>query len=198
MKKNEIFQIGPVAEAWVNNSLKREQNFPLRILVVDDDPFMRKFNSKVLIDSCYQVDDAADGAAAWDALLVADYDLLITDNNMPKVTGVDLLKRVHATRMAMPVVMATGKMPVREFAQYPWLKPAAILIKQYTFAELLETVKGVLSATAAAQAQITPPSWQGNGPAFVLANRVSSESQIPQQNQGLLLACLSETPKVSP
>ena len=102
------------------------------------------------------------GASAWDALLVNDYDLLITDNDMPKVTGVDLLKKVHATRMAMPVVMATGTLPAWEFAQYPWLKPAAVVIKPYTFDELLETVKEVLHATATARAEIAPPtSWYG-------------------------------------
>ena len=110
-KKNAIFQIGAVAEAWVPNSFKREQNLPRRILVAEDDPSIRRLNRKMLIDSGYHVDAAEDGAAAWEALLATNYDLLITDNNMPKVTGVDLLKKVHATRMAMPVVMATGICP---------------------------------------------------------------------------------------
>ena len=44
-----------------------------------------------------------------------------------------------------------------EFAKYPWLQPTAVLVKPYTFAELLETVKKVLSATVNATAEIEPP-----------------------------------------
>jgi len=89
--------------------------------VVDGDPLIRQVNSEVLIYSGYHVDAADDGAAAWDALRVNNYDLLITDNDLPRVTGVELLKKVHATRMAVPVVLATGTLPVQEFARYPWL-----------------------------------------------------------------------------
>jgi DNA-binding NtrC family response regulator len=159
MKKNAIVQTGAVAEAWAANSLQRESNLPQRILMVDRDPLIRRVNSEVLIYSGYQVDAAEDGAAAWDALLENNYNLLITDNDLPQVTGVDLLKKVHATRKAMPVVMATGTFPAREFSQNPWLKPAAVLMKPYSFDELVDTVRKVLSATAT-----EPPSRQGKLP----------------------------------
>jgi DNA-binding NtrC family response regulator len=112
--------------------------------------------------SGYQVDAAVNGAAAWDALLSNKYHLLITDNDLPQVTGVDLLKRVHATRMAMPVVLATGTFPAREFAQCPWLQPAALLMKPYSFDELLKTVEKVLHATVSAPVEMAPPP-NGNG-----------------------------------
>jgi DNA-binding response OmpR family regulator len=162
MKKNGISQTGAVAEAWSTAPLQRQPNLRQRILVVEDDPLIRRLNSEVLIYSGYQVDAADDGAIAWEALLVNNYDLMITDNDMPNLTGVDLLKKVHATRMAMPVVMATGTLPAREFAQSPWLQPAAVVLKPYTFDELLATVEDVLLATAAARAEIPPPpSWLG-------------------------------------
>lgn len=125
--------------------------------MAEDDPLIRRINSEVLIYSGYQVDAAEDGAAAWEALQRNSYDLLITDNDMPKVTGVELLKQVHATRLALPVVMATGTLPTWEFALSPWLYPAAILLKPYTFDELLGTVKEVLQATVRARAEIAPP-----------------------------------------
>ncbi len=157
MKEKAIFQTGAAAGIWDTAALQREPNLPQRILVVDGDPLIRQLNSEVLIYSGYRVDAAHDGAAAWDALLGNNYDLLITDNDLPQVTGVDLLKKVNATRMAMPVVMATGTLPTREFVQYPWLQPAAVLMKPYSFDELLETVKKVLRATASARMEIPPP-----------------------------------------
>jgi DNA-binding NtrC family response regulator len=160
MMKNAISETGATAEAGATNSLQREPNLPQRVLVVDGDPLIRQVNSEVLIYSGYHVDAADDGVAAWEALRVNNYDLLITDNDLPQVTGVDLLKKVHATRMAMPVVLATGTLPVQEFAQCPWLEPAAVLLKPYSFDELLETVQKVLPATTSASAEIEPPQSQ--------------------------------------
>jgi DNA-binding response OmpR family regulator len=114
--------------------------------VVDDDVSVRQLSTQVLIHFGYVVDTAEDGDAAWEALNADSYDLLITDNNMPKVTGVELLKKLRAARMELPVIMATGTVPTEEFIRYPWLQPAATLPKPYTATEMLCAVKDVLRA----------------------------------------------------
>ena len=106
------------------------------------------------------MDAAEDGAAAWDTLQVNRYDLMVTDNDMPKVSGVELLHMLHEARMALPVIMATGQSPEAEFSRFPWLQPAAMLIKPYSFIELLETVRNVLLATGAARGDSGPPDLQ--------------------------------------
>lgn len=130
---------------------------PHRILVVDDDD-IRRLNADVLIHHGYHVDAAEDGAIAWQVLNTGGYDLLITDNNMPKMTGVELLKKLHGARMALPAIMATGTVPRDEFIRYPWLLPAATLLKPYTFAELLDTVREVLVTTESSREQA---GWHG-------------------------------------
>ncbi|MGA2788345.1 MAG: response regulator [Verrucomicrobiota bacterium] len=115
-----------------------------RILVVEDEPHIRQLNIGVLIRSGYDVDAAEDGAAAWEALNADSYDLMITDNKMPRLTGIELLKKLYAHRMALPVIMATGESPAEEFTRCPWLQPAAMLLKPYTIEEFLGTVKRVL------------------------------------------------------
>jgi DNA-binding response OmpR family regulator len=140
---------------------QRELNLPQHILVVDDEPDLRQLSTEVLIDSGYAVDAAEDGAAAWQALNTDSYDLLITDNNLPKVSGVELLRKLRAARMALPVIMATGTVPKEEFTRHPWLQPAVTLLKPYTVAEFLGAVKKVLRATHDAREQIAPlPNWQ--------------------------------------
>jgi DNA-binding response OmpR family regulator len=124
--------------------LPREPSPPHRILVVEDDISTRQLSTQVLIHSGYEVDAAEDGAAAWEALSADSYDLMITDNNMPKLTGVELLKKLRAARMALPVIMATGTLPKEEFTRQPWLQPAATLLKPYAIEALLGTVKKVL------------------------------------------------------
>jgi two-component system OmpR family response regulator len=131
-----------------------------RILVVDDDDEIRHINAEVLANSGYHVDAAEDGAAAWDTLQRNRYDLLVTDNDMPKVSGVELLHKLHAAHIALPVILATGTLPTAEFTQYPWLQPAALLIKPYSFHELLGTVRNILRATDPACEPTAPPDWQ--------------------------------------
>jgi DNA-binding response OmpR family regulator len=117
---------------------------PHRILVVEDDVSILQLITKALIHSGYKVDGAEDGAAAWQALNTDSYDLLITDNNMPRVSGVELLKKLHAVHMELPVIMATGTLPKDEFSRYPWIQPAATLLKPFIFEELLQLVRKVL------------------------------------------------------
>src|ERR1700690_4165551 len=118
-----------------------------RLLVVDDDISPRQLSTELLNHSGYEVDAAEDGAAAWEALGADSYDLMITDNKMPNLTGIKLLEKLHAAHMNLPVIMATGTMPDEEFTQCPWLQPAATLLKPYTLAELLGTVESVMRET---------------------------------------------------
>lgn len=121
-----------------------QSNPPERILMVEDDQSIRRLNTEVLLRLGYDVDGAEDGAAAWEALGADDYDLMITDNTMPRLSGVELLKKLHAAHMELPVIMATGTLPQAEFTRHPWLQPAATLLKPYTVEELCRTVKKVL------------------------------------------------------
>jgi DNA-binding response OmpR family regulator len=121
-----------------------ETDSPPRILLVDDDSSIRQLGADMLIRSGYEVDVAEDGVVAWQKLNADNYDLLITDNSMPNMTGIDLLKQLRAARMEIPAIMATGALPMMELVRHPWLQPAAALIKPYSPAELLGAVKMVL------------------------------------------------------
>ena len=79
---------------------------------------------------------------------------MVTDNDMPKVTGVELIQKIQAARMALPVIMATGALP--EFHRYGTRQPAVTLLKPYTFHELLTAVKEVLAAARDSLEEIAP------------------------------------------
>jgi CheY-like chemotaxis protein len=111
-----------------------------RILVVDDEKMVRQLNSKVLILSRYEVDTAEDGDVAWKALQTVNYGLLITDNQMPKVSGVELIKKCRCERMTLPIILSSGTRP----ANTESLQLAAILLKPFTGDQLVKTVKEVL------------------------------------------------------
>ncbi len=127
------------------------------ILVVEDDDGIRNLNVEALERAGYQVDDAVDGAAAWQTLNRHGYDLMITDQNMPGVSGVELLKKIHAAHMSMPVIMASGNLPTAEFTRCPWLRPSITLQKPYTLQELLEAVRTIFKTESnTAHSQLLP------------------------------------------
>ena len=118
-----------------------------RILVVEDQHDLRQITAEVLIDAGYRVDVAEDGAAAWTALQLYQYGLLITDQFIPEVPGIELLRKIHATRMTLPIIMDTGLLPIQEFALHPFLQRVNLLFKPYSFEKLLRMVNMILPAT---------------------------------------------------
>ena len=66
-----------------------------RILVVEDDTNICETHSGVLVRSGHRGDTAGDGANGWRALDAASYDRLITDNSMPKLSGVELVQETY-------------------------------------------------------------------------------------------------------
>jgi len=121
-----------------------------RILVVEDERDLSQSTAEALIDAGFQVDVAEDGATAWTALQLSQYDLLITNQFLPKLSGVELLQKVHAAHMALPVIMVTGFLPTWEFALHPCLQAVKMLLKPYSFQKLLGMVKKILPASISA------------------------------------------------
>ena len=134
-----------------------------RILVVEDESDIRKLNTEVLTQSGYSVDAAENGAVAWETIQRQGYDLVLTDYDMPKAAGLDLVKKLHDAHLALPVIICTGTLPMEEFTRHPWLQPAAMLVKPYTIDELLGTVKQVLLSATGSSRQSTPPRVRHHG-----------------------------------
>lgn len=83
----------------------------LRVLLVEDDAFAQRLAASVLKQlGVTRLVMVKDGQAAIDQLSQDDtqYDLIISDWNMPNVTGLDLLKHVRKTWENMPFLMLTG------------------------------------------------------------------------------------------
>ena len=140
-----------------HSKLKQFQNQPnsgQRILVVEDEQGLRQLTAEVLVDAGYRVEVAEDGATAWAALQLSKYDLLITDQFMPKLSGVELLRKIHAANLTLPIIMATGFLPTWEFALHPCLQPVKMLLKPYSFQKLLSMVKNVLHTSGSAGLEI--------------------------------------------
>jgi two-component system alkaline phosphatase synthesis response regulator PhoP len=157
MRANRIHLAHGPANTPFHGEPKRRQ----RILVVEDDAVIRRLNTEILISSGYEADAAENGAVAWDGLQLMTYDLVITDNDMPKVTGVELLQRIQAACMVMPVIMATGTPPDEELVRNRLTPPAITILKPYSFSDLLAAVNTVLHVASDLLGEMEPPpNWQ--------------------------------------
>ncbi len=96
---------------------------------------------------CYKVDIAENGAVAWDALQRNSYDLLITDQDMPELSGLELIRKIQSAHMVLPVIMVSGTMPTEEIKRHPELRINAILPKPFDIMEFINAVKKVLQTT---------------------------------------------------
>jgi len=82
-----------------------------RVLVVDDSLTVREMQRKLLAARGYHVDVALDGLDGWNQLRGADYDLVITDIDMPRLDGIGLTERIRRDpRLArLPVMIVSYK-----------------------------------------------------------------------------------------
>lgn len=84
-----------------------KQNDKKKILIVDDSEMVRNFHGYILKMFGYQVGTAENGAVALEKLLTGDYQLLVTDINMPKMDGYELIKNVHDQGIDIPIVIVS-------------------------------------------------------------------------------------------
>ena len=115
-----------------------------RILVVDDDEDTRYLASTMLSTAGYTVDTAADGEEAWQMLISFPYDLLLSDHNMPRLCGLDLVARIRAAGMTLPIIINSGWLGLEETSNHSRLDLAAVLHKPFEFTEVLDAVKRIL------------------------------------------------------
>lgn len=90
---------------------------PARILVVDDEPALRRGVARMLTEQGHAVVEAEDGAAALRALDAGTFDAVLSDIAMPKLSGVDLLKAIRERDLDVPVVLITGAPSVETAAK---------------------------------------------------------------------------------
>ncbi|WP_248803630.1 hybrid sensor histidine kinase/response regulator [Pseudomonas sp. MWU13-2100] len=82
-----------------------------RVLVVDDSLTVRELQRKLLLNRGYEVAVAVDGMDGWNALRAEDFDLLITDIDMPRMDGIELvtLLRKDTRLQSLPVMVVSYK-----------------------------------------------------------------------------------------
>jgi two-component system KDP operon response regulator KdpE len=82
---------------------------PLRLLIVDDEPAIRRFLKSALSAQGYRVEEAVDAETALDFLKHNPVDLLVLDLGLPGLDGLEVLRRLRAQGVAMPVIILSSR-----------------------------------------------------------------------------------------
>ncbi|MEW6338063.1 MAG: sigma-54-dependent transcriptional regulator [Acidobacteriota bacterium] len=109
-----------------------------RILVADDDPGFRSLLADILESAGHDPVEVRDGAEALSALERGGFDLVLSDQRMPRVDGLELLRRMRAGGMSTPLVVLTAygtipdaveavRMGAADYMTKPLPSPAALL-----------------------------------------------------------------------
>jgi len=103
----------------------------VRILLVDDEAAIRRCVNTYLSRAGYAVTAVADGQRALEALRADSYDLLITDQQMPNLTGAELISKLRLAGMNLPVIIAASDLEPFSESECSRLKIAALLQKPF-------------------------------------------------------------------
>ncbi|HWA98754.1 MAG TPA: response regulator [Pirellulales bacterium] len=119
-----------------------------RILLCDDDVTITSAARYKLAQAGYDVQCASDGLAGWEAIQACSPDLLITDCQMPRLNGLQLIARIREVPLLaeLPIFLLTGKgfeLPHDELKQRFNLR--AVLDKPFSPRELLKLVNQALA-----------------------------------------------------
>jgi two-component system, chemotaxis family, chemotaxis protein CheY len=125
----------------------------MKFLVVDDFSTMRRIVKGLLKEmGCSHIDEAEDGVVALRMLKAAPYDFVVSDINMPNMTGFDLLKAIKADDglKHLPVLMVTAEARKEDIVLAAQSGAAGYIVKPFTKATLEEKVLKITQKLAAA------------------------------------------------
>lgn len=121
-----------------------------KILVVEDDLFLRELYTDILKEEGYKVDEAADGEAALSKIKIGGYTLVLLDIILPKINGLEIMKRIKSEPPQNPnkyVIFLTNLDKDEEIRQAQELGNGYLIKSQITPGSLVEKVKKYLSGS---------------------------------------------------
>ena len=116
----------------------------MRLLVVEDEPSLRRLLAQRLREAHYSVDDCADGESAQDYLAGAEYDALILDIMLPGISGLALLRGLRAKGDTTPVLLLTARDSVGDRVEGLDCGADDYLVKPFAFDELAARLRVLL------------------------------------------------------
>ncbi len=125
----------------------------MHLLLIEDDVNITKALIPILKEKGYNIDQASEGERGYFLASTNNYDLLILDYNLPKLTGRELIKKLRQEKNIVPILMLTVRNELKEKIDLFELGVDDYLTKPFKIPELLARITALLRR---------PQSWRGN------------------------------------
>jgi len=119
---------------------------PARILIADDEPAIVELLRTVLSLWSYAVEICADGESALQRAEEDRFALLLLDYQMPRLTGLEVLRRLRSAKRRIPAVLMSGHLSDAVALECKGLEGVEILPKPFTLAALREALNRALDS----------------------------------------------------
>lgn len=116
----------------------------MRLLLVEDDPIVAAGVRDGLIQAGFGVDHVASGEQAESALQLAAFDLAIVDLGLPKMDGLELIRRVRRQGIALPVLILTARDTLEDRVDGLELGADDYLVKPFQLPELVARIRALI------------------------------------------------------
>jgi len=123
-------------------------NLNMKILIVDDFSTMRRIIKNILRQLGFtNVQEADDGSTAWPKIQSEPFDLIVTDWNMPKMSGLELLKAIRSDENLkdLPVLMVTAEALKENIIEAVKAGVSNYIVKPFTAETLQEKLQKIFS-----------------------------------------------------
>lgn len=116
----------------------------MRILIAEDEEDLNQLIKRRLKEADYSVDACFHGEEVFDYLLGAEYDALVLDIMMPKLSGLEVLRRLRREGNQVPVLLLTARDSIQDRVEGLDAGADDYLIKPFAFEELLARLRVLL------------------------------------------------------
>ena len=116
----------------------------MRVLLVEDEKKMASFIERGLKEEGYAVDVMFDGEQGWECVSTNDYDVIVLDLMLPKISGFDLCAKIRKAGKRTPVLMLTARDSVEDKIKGLDQGADDYLTKPFAFDELLARLRALL------------------------------------------------------
>ena len=122
-------------------NIKFTKAYTMHILIVEDEAGIVQFLKQGLEEEGYQITSVSDGLKGFEIIQKEDFDLILLDWMLPKMTGLELCKAIRLNNNHTPIIFLTAKDTVQETIE--GLKAGAndYIKKPFSFDELVERIK---------------------------------------------------------
>ncbi len=128
----------------LNNVLKLKSELKIKVLYVEDNEVVREGTAELLKEFFYTVETASNGLEGLEKFKKDKFDIVITDINMPKMNGIEMIKEIKKLDKRIPIIVITAFSDFKYIAECIKIGVYGYILKPIDINQLLEVISTVL------------------------------------------------------